>query len=151
MSEPSNTPAGPGDPDLAAKLNQLFATMHPDGTKPDSNEKVVEALSQRGIRITAQYLGQIRGGKKTNVDANTLRGLAEYFGVTASYLLEAGPNPHIEEQLHLLRLLRDEKISAIATRASGLSNQSLESVLAIIDRVRALEKLPPVDDDAARS
>ena len=41
MSDPSNTPAGPGDPDLAAKLNQLFATMHPDGKKPDSNEKVV--------------------------------------------------------------------------------------------------------------
>lgn len=145
MSDASSPLSGTGDPDLAAKLNQLFATMHPDGTKPDSNEKVVEALAQRGIRITAQYLGQIRAGKKTNVDANTLRGLAEYFGVTASYLVERGPNKHIEDQLRLLRLLRDEKISAIATRASGLSNQSLESLLAIIDRVRSLEKLPPVE------
>lgn len=149
MSEQSNTPNGTGDPDLAAKLNQLFATMHPDGKKPDSNEKVVEALAQRGIRITAQYLGQIRAGKKTNVDANTLRALAEYFGVTASYLLERGPNPEMEEQLQLLRLLREKGIKSVAARASGLSRESLQSVLTIIDQVRALEKLPPVDDDAS--
>lgn len=136
-----------GDPDLAAKLNKLFETMHADGKKPDSNEKVVAALSQRGVRITPQYLGQIRAGKKTNVDANTLRALAEYFGVTASYLIERGPQEDIEAQLNFLRLLRDEKVRAIATRASGLSEQSLASLTAIIDNVRELEKLPPAERD----
>lgn len=138
-----------GDPDLAAKLNKLFDTMHADGKKPDSNEKVVEALSKRGVRLTAQYLGQIRAGKKTNIDANTLRALAEYFGVTASYLIERGPNEHIEAQLSTLRLLRDEKVRAIATRVSGLSEKSLTSVQAILDQVRALEQLPPVKPPAS--
>ncbi|CAN3132266.1 helix-turn-helix domain-containing protein [Mycobacterium sp. smrl_JER01] len=136
-----------GDPDLAAKLNKLFATMHADGKKPDSNEKVVASLAERGVRITPQYLGQIRAGKKTNVDANTLRALAEHFGVTASYLIERGPQEDIEAQLSFLRLLRDEKIRAIATRASGLSEQSLTSLRAIIDNVRELEKLPPAERD----
>jgi transcriptional regulator with XRE-family HTH domain len=145
MEGSSNRVSEIGDPDLAAKLNKLFDTMHADGKKPDSNEKVVESLSKRGVRITPQYLGQIRAGKKTNIDANTLRALAEHFGVTASYLIERGPNENIEAQLSLLRLLRDKKVRAIATRVSGLSDQSLMSVEAILDQVRALEKLPPVD------
>lgn len=145
MGEAANPGSEIGDPDLASKLNKLFDTMHPDGKKPDSNEKVVESLSKRGVRITPQYLGQIRAGKKTNIDVNTLRALAEHFGVTASYLIERGPQEHIEEQLDFLRLLRDEKVRAIATRASGLSEQSLTSLKAIIDNVRQLEKLPPAD------
>ncbi len=143
--------ANPGgeieDPDLAAKLNKLFETMHADGAKPDSNEKVVAALAARNenVRITSQYLGQIRAGKKTKISAHTLRALAEYFNVSPSYLIEPGPNKDIEKQLSLMRLMRDEKVRSIATRVSGLSDQSVTSVEAMLEHLRSLERLPPVE------
>lgn len=135
------------DPDLAAKLNLLFETMHADGVKPDSNEKVVAALAliDKNARITSQYLGQIRAGKKTKINAHTLRALAKYFNVSASYLIEPGPNKDIEKQLSLMRLMRDEKVRSIAMRVSGLSDQSVTSVEALLEQLRALERLPPVE------
>ncbi len=135
-----------GDPDLAAKLNTLFDTMHPDGQKPDTNEKVVEAISKKGVRVSSAYLGQIRAGKKKNISADLLVALAEYFGLeSASYLLDRGPHPDVEAEFRYLRLLRDKKVRSIATRVSGLSDQSILSMEAILDQVRALQGLPPVD------
>ncbi|SHQ47161.1 hypothetical protein [Mycobacteroides abscessus] len=139
-----------GDPDLAAKLNTLFDTMHPDGRKPDTNEKVVEGLAQKGVRISAAYLGQIRAGKKKNISSEILVALAEYFGLrTPTYLVVRGPHPDLEAEFDYLRLLRDKKVRSIATRVSGLSDQSLMSVEAILDQVRGLEGLPPVDPSAS--
>lgn len=145
--EPSANPVSEaGDPDLAAKLNNLFDSMHPDGQKPDTNEKVVEALAQQGVRVSAAYLGQIRAGKKKNVSADLLVALADYFGLqSASYLVDRGPHPDIEKEFHTLRLLRDKKIRAIATRVSGLSDQSLGNIEVILDQIRELQGLPPVD------
>lgn len=145
--EPSANPGiEAGDPDLAAKINTLFDTMHPDGQKPDTNEKVVEALSQKGVRISAAYLGQIRAGKKKNVSSDILVALAEYFNLeSASYLVDRGPHPGVEKEFSMLRLLRDKKIRSVATRVSGLSDQSVASVEAILDQIRGLEGLPPVD------
>ncbi|GLE59022.1 hypothetical protein NJBCHELONAE_43330 [Mycobacteroides chelonae] len=145
--EPSANPVSEaGDPDLAAKLNTLFDTMHPDGQKPDTNEKVVEALAQKGVRVSAAYLGQIRAGKKKNISADLLVALAEYFGLkSASYLVDRGPHPDIEKEFDALRLFRDKKIRAIATRVSGLSDQSLGNVEAILDQIREIQGLPPID------
>ncbi|RIT36767.1 XRE family transcriptional regulator [Mycobacteroides abscessus] len=147
----STNPGGEaGGPDLAAKLNNLFDTMHPDGQKPDSNEKVAEKLREKGVRITSQYLSQLRSGKKKNPSVDTLVALAEYFGLrTPTYLVDRGPHPDLEAEFDYLRLLRDKKVRSIATRVSGLSDQSLMSVEAILDQVRGLEGLPPVDPSAS--
>ncbi|SKH87523.1 hypothetical protein [Mycobacteroides abscessus] len=150
MDPSANPVSEAGDPDLAAKLNTLFDTMHPDGQKPDTNEKVVEALSQKGVRISAAYLGQIRAGKKKNISSDILVALAEYFGLeSASYLVDRGPHPDIENEFSMLRLLRDKKIRSIATRVSGLSDQAVVSVETILDQIRELQGLPPVDPSSS--
>lgn len=139
------------DPDLAAKLNTLFDTMHPDGQKPDSNEKVAAHLRERGVRITAQYLGQIRAGKKKNISADTLVALTSYFGLkSATYLVDSGPHPDIEKEFNALRLLRDKKVRAIAARLSGLSDQSFTNIEAILDQIREIQGLPPVEPSTSR-
>lgn len=136
--------------DLAAKLNKLFDTMHPRGTAPVSNYAAAKGIEDKtGVSITAQYLGQLRAGKKRNPTMQHLRAIADYFGISASYLLEPGPNEHIESQLEVLRVMRDAGVRDIASRAAGLSPEALLGVAAIIDRARALEQLPPVDPPTA--
>jgi hypothetical protein len=149
--DPSANPVSEGgDPDLAAKLNTLFDTMHLDGEKPDTNEKVAEALSQQGVRISAAYLGQIRAGKKKNISSDILVALGKYFGLESpSYLVDRGPHPHIEKEFDMLRLLRDNRIRSIATRVSGLSDQAVVNVETILDQIRELHGLPPVGPDTS--
>lgn len=132
--------------DLAAKLNTLFDTMHPRGAAPLSNYAAARGIKQKtGINITPQYLGQLRTGKKSNPTMKNLKAIAEYFGVSARYLLEPGPNAEIESQLEMLRAMREAGVSGIAARAAGLSPEARRDIAAILDRARALERLPPVD------
>lgn len=132
--------------DLAAKLNLLFETFHPKGTPPPSNQAVAAGIEQKyNLTITGQYLGQIRAGKKTNVKLVTLRAIAGYFGVKEGYLTEPGRDENVEEQLELLRVFRDEDIINIATRTSGLSAQSRRAIFSLVDQLRAIEQLPPID------
>ncbi|WP_457062700.1 helix-turn-helix domain-containing protein [Mycobacteroides abscessus] len=149
----SPVPAGEIDgSDLAAKVDDLFGTMHPAGAAPLSNYAVARGIEEKtGVSITAQYLSQIRSGKKTNISVVALRAIADYFGVPASYLIESGTDARIKAQLEQLRLLRDEGVRDIALRAAGLSPQALVNVAAIIDRARALEQLPPVEPSDSTS
>ncbi|MGJ6127089.1 helix-turn-helix transcriptional regulator [Mycolicibacterium sp. Y3] len=132
--------------DLAAKLNQLFDTMHPRGVPPVTNYAAAKGIEEKtGVSITPQYLGQLRAGKKRNPGIQHLRAIAAYFGVSARYLLEPGPSPDIESQLEVLRILRDAGVRNVAARASGLSPGALANVANIIDQLRSIEQLPPVD------
>ncbi|MUM15513.1 helix-turn-helix transcriptional regulator [Mycobacterium sp. CBMA271] len=132
--------------DLAAKLNELFETMHAAGTPQLSNYAAAKGIEEKTrVSLSPQYLSQIRSGKKTNISVVNLRAIAEYFGVPAGYLIESGTDERIKSQLGMLRVLRDAGVRDIATRAAGLSPQALVNVAALIDRARALEQLPPVE------
>lgn len=132
--------------DLAAKINKLFDTMRAAGAPQLSNYAAAKGIEEKtGVSITPQYLSQIRSGKKTNISVVTLRAIADYFGIQASYLIESGTDERIESQLEMLRVMRDAGVRDIATRAAGLSPQALVNVAALIDRARALEQLPPVE------
>lgn len=134
--------------DLAAKLNKLFDTMHPRGVPPVTNYAAAKGIEEKtGVSITAQYLGQLRAGKKRNPTIQHLRAIAAYFGVSARYLMEPGPSPDIESQLEVLRILRDAGVRNIAARAAGLSPGALVNVANVIDQYRTLEQLPPVEPD----
>ncbi|TDZ86130.1 Nucleoid-associated protein EspR [Mycobacteroides salmoniphilum] len=132
--------------DLAAKVNELFDTMHKKSKAQLSNyaaAKGIEELTK--VSITPQYLSQIRAGEKTNISVVKLRAIAEYFGIPASYLIESGTDERIKSQLEMLRVFRDAGVVDIATRVAGLSPQALVNVAAIADGLRALEELPPVE------
>lgn len=133
--------------DLAAKLNRLFDTMHPAGVAPPSNYTAAKGIEERtGVKITPQYLSQIRQGKKTNISVIHLRAIADYFGVPANYLIDSSVDERIESQLEMLRVMRDSGVRDIAARAAGLSPKALTNLAALIDRARALEQLPPLEN-----
>jgi ESX-1-secreted protein regulator len=131
--------------ELAARLDRLFEVMRRPDTPPLSNAAAAAAItSQTGVSISPAYLWQLRSGLKDNPTVQHLRAIAEFFGVPASYLVDRDPNAQIDAQLNLLQALRDNGVRDLAMRASGLTPQALNSVALILDRVRELERLPPI-------
>jgi hypothetical protein len=57
----------------------------------------------------------------------------------------------VDEQLELLAAFRDPMVRQLAARASGLSPETLKTVLDMVERARELEGLPdPATTAAAR-
>lgn len=132
--------------ELSIKLNKLFRTMRKPSEPTLSNAAAAEAItSQTGVSISAAYLWQLRQGIKNNPTVAHLRAIAEFFGVTPSYLIDPGIDPKIDEQLDLLAALRDAGIRDLALRANGLTPEAIDSLRAMVDHARQLERLPPVD------
>lgn len=139
-------PAPEQPSELSIKLNKLFQTMRKPSQPTLSNAAAAEAITrQTGVSISAPYLWQLRQGMKSNPTVAHLRAIAEFFGVTPSYLIDPGIDPKIDEQLNLLAALRDAGIRDLALRANGLTPEAIDSLRAMVDHARQLERLPPVD------
>lgn len=139
-------PATEQPSELSIKLNKLFRTMRKPSEPILSNAAAAEAITnQTGVSISAAYLWQLRQGIKNNPTVAHLRAIAEFFGVTPSYLIDPGIDPKIDEQLDLLAALRDAGIRDLALRANGLTPEAIDSLRAMVDHARQLERLPPVD------
>lgn len=131
---------------LAAKVDHLFRTVHPQTGREYSFEEVAEALRARGgPTISATYLWQLRKGLRDNPTKRHLEALAEFFGVPAAYFFDDGESERIDAELTLLTALRDTPVRQIALRANGLSPKSLEAIAEMVERVRELEGLPQPD------
>lgn len=136
---------GSDDGELAARLNKLFELMRKASTPPLSNAAAAAAITDKtGVPISPAYLWQLRSGIKTNPTVAHLRAIADFFGVPPSYLIDRGTDPAIDAQLNLLQALRDNGVRDLAARASGLTPQALNSLAAIVDHLRELERLPPI-------
>ncbi|WP_244604036.1 helix-turn-helix domain-containing protein [Mycobacterium attenuatum] len=119
--------------------------MRKPSEPPLSNAAAAEAITKKtGVSISSAYLWQLRSGIKRNPTVQHLRAIAEFFGVSASYLIDPGVDPLIDVQLDLLQALRDAGVRDLALRASGLTPAALNSIAAILDRVRELERLPKI-------
>lgn len=144
-------PAPEQPSELSIKLNKLFQTMRKPSEPTLSNAAAAEAITrQTGVSISAAYLWQLRQGMKSNPTVAHLRAIAEFFGVTPSYLIDPGIDPKIDEQLNLLAALRDAGIRDLALRANGLTPEAIDSLRAMVDHARQLERLPPVDASGDR-
>ncbi|OBK38560.1 XRE family transcriptional regulator [Mycobacterium sp. 1245111.1] len=131
---------------LADRLNRLFDLVRKPNEPPMSNAAASAAIKEKtGVSISAAYLWQLRNGTKDNPTVAHLRALAEFFGLPASYLVDTTPDPGLEAQLNLLQALRDHGVRGIALRASGLTPRALTNLASMIDHVRRLERLPPIE------
>lgn len=127
---------------LADKLNHLFATVHPAGRGPYSNEEVAAAIRDRGgPTISAGYVWLLRKGERDNPTKKHLEALAEFFGVPAAYFFDDELAERIESELAMLSALRDAGIRALALRMAGLPAESLQPVAEIVELIRKAEGL----------
>jgi transcriptional regulator with XRE-family HTH domain len=132
---------------LAERLNHLFATVHPRGRRPYSNEEVASAIREAGGEISSTYIWQLRKGLKDNPTLKHLEALAQFFGVPAAYFVDDATAVKVSGELETLALLKDVAARRIGLRAVGLSERSQQTVAEMLERVRELEGLAREPDD----
>lgn len=136
---------------IAERLDHLFRTFHKRDGKEYSHREVERELRDRfGEQLSHAYIGQLRAGRQDNPTIKALRALAMFFGVPVDYFVSEAVAREVDKELQLaaqLVELRDHpSLGTLVVRARGLSDRSLESVIAIMDRVREIEGLPPPSD-----
>jgi len=127
---------------LAQKLDHLFATVRP-AKGEYTHEEVANAVRERGgPTISATYVWQLRKGLRDNPTKHHIEALAGFFGVPPAYFFDDAAAERIDAELDLLAAMRDSSVRQMALRASGLSEESLDTIAEMIERVRKLEGLP---------
>jgi transcriptional regulator with XRE-family HTH domain len=138
--------SGPPAGQLGRKINHLVATLYPDESSRPGFGKLAQQIRERtNSSFSSTYLWELATGKKNNLTQSTLSTLAEFFGVPQEYFLNDEVAARVDAQLELAQSLRNRKVRSIALRAEGLSDGTLDSILAILDQARKIEKLPPLE------
>ncbi len=128
---------------IAERLNRLWEAFRPGS--PPSLQEVADAVNRDAGRrvVVPQYLSMLRRGQRTEPGFTVLAALARYFGVTVDYFTaDDEAARHTEEELRLLRALRDDGVRQIALCAADLSATDLEQILGIVRRFRVADGLP---------
>jgi transcriptional regulator with XRE-family HTH domain len=137
---------------LAQKLDHLFTTVHPKNRGPYSYEEVASSIERSGgPTISASYIWSLRTGKKDNPTMKHLEALAGFFGVAPAYFFNDESSERITAQLQLIETMRDNDVVEVATRASGLSTETLKTIKGFIERARQLEGLADGEASSRRT
>ena len=135
-------PAKPDTKTLAQKIDHLFTVVHP-AKGEYTHEQVATAIEAGGgPTVSATYLWQLRKGMRDNPTKRHLEALGAFFGVPPSYFFDEAAAAAVDTELELLTALRDEQVRRLATRAAGLSPETLKTLIDMIERARQLEGLP---------
>ncbi|BBZ46781.1 transcriptional regulator [Mycobacterium parmense] len=126
---------------FAARLNRLFDTVYPPGRGPHTSAEVIAALKSEGITMSAPYLSQLRSGNRTNPSAATMAALANFFRIKPAYFTDDEYYEKLDKELAFVASMRDDSVRRLALRASELSHEALQDVLARVDELRRAEHL----------
>ncbi|MFD0415282.1 helix-turn-helix domain-containing protein [Streptomyces sp. NPDC127108] len=132
---------------LATCLDSLFSRSRPQGRRWTNNE-VADAIKKRHphIRVSGSYLSALRNGSRTHPSQELLSALAEFFGVSPAYFVDPDHAERVNAQLVGLEMLGQAGVRGVALRAMGLQQDSLDAITAMLDQVRRLQGLPPVEE-----
>ena len=123
---------------LADKVNWLIDRAHPAGRGPFSNNEVVALIKDvTGEEVSYTTIWKLRNGQAQNPQKRLIEALARTFGVPPAiffddYHEQAGL---LQEQVELLALVRDARISSAQLRA--ILELSPQARQAITDLVQA--------------
>jgi transcriptional regulator with XRE-family HTH domain len=99
------------------------------------------------LTISAVYIWELRKGVKDNPTKKHMEALASFFGVPSGYFMDDALAARVDKQLELAVAGRDGRLLNLALRASGLSDTSIDTILALIEHTRTLEGLESGDSD----
>ena len=99
--------------------------------------EVAVALEKQGISLSRARWSYMLNGHRTVDDPDLLAALADFFGVSADFLLRNGPVPdRLEAQLNLIRAMRLSKVRSFAARTLGdVSPRTLNAITQFLDDV----------------
>jgi transcriptional regulator with XRE-family HTH domain len=131
---------------IAQRLRYLFENKRrPDGKRYSYRDVLTAIESQGGPLMSIGYLSQLVTGARTNPMMDAVQALARFFGVPLSYFDAHENTAETNAQLKLVAALQHAGAQEVAIRAVGLPPESIELVLSMIDRIRQVEGLPPVN------
>jgi transcriptional regulator with XRE-family HTH domain len=128
---------------IAARLDHLFATVHPRGRGPYTLREVAQAINAEAGEnlISVSYLSYLRAGRRSEPSASRLAAIARFFGVPVSYFTSDEKAEETDQQLAIAEALRDSELLGITLRAAGLSPRSLKAIRGMVEQARELENL----------
>lgn len=130
------------------RLNELIAALYPDERKRPGYARLAKEIRETtGGTISGTYLWELATAQKCNVTLELLDVLAEFFGVPAEYFLNEDTADRVNAQLRLAVALRDARVRNLALRAEGLSAESLDALLIMVDAARKVQNLASVEDE----
>jgi transcriptional regulator with XRE-family HTH domain len=130
---------------IAARLEHLFATVHPGGRGPYTLREVADAINAEAGEnlISPSYLSLLRKGLRTEPSASRLTAVARFFGVSVEYFTSDAVAEQTDRQLEAAEALRDSpELRGIMLRATGLSERSLKAIREMVESARAMENIP---------
>lgn len=121
---------------LASRIDRLLATVHPKGRGPYTYDEVADGIrTQGGPTISSAYLHQLHRGKRDNPTKQHLEALAKFFGVPVAYFFDDTQAALVDEEIALLKVIRDREIKDLALRALELGPEARRSVAVIIEEL----------------
>ncbi|ATL25045.1 hypothetical protein [Streptomyces formicae] len=132
---------------ISARLTHLICTLYPDErARPGYARLAKEIRETTGGALSGTYLWELATGKKHNVTVEQLGVLADFFGVPPEYFFNEEVAGRVNAQLQLATALRDARVRSLALRAEGLSGETLDALLTMVDQARKLHRLPAVEE-----
>jgi transcriptional regulator with XRE-family HTH domain len=122
------------------RLNELFA-LGANG-RPVTNREVAQWMREHGYAINEAYLSALRGGHRESPSLRVIEGVAAYFGVSPASLVD----PDGQSRADLQAVLRDKGVESLALRARGLTPENVKAVTDLVDQIRRMQQLPPIQD-----
>jgi transcriptional regulator with XRE-family HTH domain len=128
------------------RLNDLIVALYPDERQRPGYAKLAAQIRETtGGAISATYLWELATGKKRNVTLDQLDVLAEFFGVPPEYFFDDAAAERVTAELRLATSLRDARVRNLALRADGLSPETLDALLTMVNEARRIQRLPEID------
>ncbi|MFJ2609953.1 helix-turn-helix domain-containing protein [Streptomyces sp. NPDC087425] len=147
---------------IAQRLDYLIGAIHPKGRGPFTYHEIAELIRERtdegSPTVSHGTVQAIRTGKVTNPSVDSLRALADFFGVSVAYFLDDAVSEAVEARIRdikesaetaeaaneLADVLQDNEVRAVAFRLGGLSARSIRGIKSIVEGFRQAEGLPEV-------
>lgn len=103
---------------LAERVDWLFKAVHPPNRGPYSDKEVAERIGEiTGEPVSHSAIWKLRTGKTVNPTLRVIEGLSKFFSVPPAFFFEDETFESIEDQLELLKLLRDTGVASAQLRA----------------------------------
>lgn len=128
---------------MAERLDLLFRTVprRDDSSQFHTSTSVAGELKKHGIDVTPTHIRALRTGRRNNPSFRLLAGLADLFQVPIDYFVDDTVSKEIQDSLETLVAIRDTEVQQVMLRAHGVSSESLDSVMNLLDQIRRIEGL----------
>lgn len=134
---------GPGE--LARRVQWLFANKR----KPDGRKYSQRDVAREGA-LSPTTVSRVYSGENPNPSMEILAAFARTFDVPFQYFDLTASAEQEERRTRLDQAMKSTGIEAVMMRSMDLTPEGIDLVLSMIDRARALEGLPPMDDSPGK-